>query len=122
MLKMLKIITIIMTSSSLAWANCPKPVTHLEQGSIVPCEGYLFSPEKEQEVYYKLERIKTLEEINQLQEERFNHTKQALDDYVQYGQELEKAHRKQAITNDITKIIYFVAGMTLMYLGTKAAQ
>lgn len=32
------------------FAECPKPVTLLEQGASAPCSGFLFSKEKEKEV------------------------------------------------------------------------
>lgn len=120
MKSLLKIITIILIASN-SWANC-KPVTYLDIGNPAPCKGYLFTPEKEQEIYIKLEELKKLQEIDKLQEERYNHTKTSLDEYIKYSQELEKSHRKQAVTNDLTKILYFVGGVAVSYFMFKVGQ
>jgi len=40
--------------------GCPNQVTLLEIGEKAPCKGYLFSPEKEKEVRYKLIDVDSL--------------------------------------------------------------
>lgn len=45
-------------------AECPKAVTKLKSGQKAPCTGYLFSPEKEQELYKQKEELKiTLKQL-----------------------------------------------------------
>ena len=45
--------TLLLSLTSQALADC-KPVTYLEKNSSVPCDGYLFTPEKEKEVRSKV--------------------------------------------------------------------
>lgn len=49
---MKKLLAILITLSMPlnSFADCPKPVTSLEEGAKAPCTGYLFTPEKELEV------------------------------------------------------------------------
>jgi len=44
------------------YADCKQPVTHLLKEEVTPCEGYLFSPEKELEIRIKNEEYKLLME------------------------------------------------------------
>lgn len=70
MLKISNFITILLCVN-IAFAQCPKPVTHLTKDTPAPCEGYLFSPEaeksarqaKENEKFYQgvIEDYKTLD-------------------------------------------------------------
>lgn len=48
--------------SITALAECPKPVTLLEQGAQAPCTGFLFTREKEREVRLIVEDYKLLQE------------------------------------------------------------
>src|SRR5690348_9417005 len=120
--KMLKIIITIVLISNVASAACTKPVTYLTEGSTTQCNGYLFTPEAERTNYQKLEDLKILKETDKLQEERFNEASTSLNEYIKYSRELEKVNRKQQITNDVTKILYFIAGVGVSYLMFKVAS
>jgi hypothetical protein len=50
MLKKLLIFNLVLFLSAQSYANCLKPVTYLDKGTSAPCEGFLFSREKEREV------------------------------------------------------------------------
>ena len=119
---MLKIIITIVLISNIASAACTKPVSYLSEGSPAPCNGYLSTPEAEKANFQQLEDLKTLKEIDKLQEERFKQTQTSLNEYIKYSRELETVNRKQQITNDITKVLYFVAGVGVSYLMFKAAS
>lgn len=119
---MLKIIIAIVLISNSVSAACNKPVSYLTEGSSAPCTGYLFTPEAERANYQKLEDLKILKETDRLQEERFKETSTSLNEYIQYSRELEKINRKQQITNDVTKILYFIAGVGVSYLMFKVAN
>lgn len=90
---MIKIVSLFLSLSLTipTWASCPNPVIKLEKGQEAPCLGYLFSPEKERELYKKNEErkitlkqlrvqddlikvykkdIKSLEKINDKQKEK----------------------------------------------------
>lgn len=45
-----------------SFAECTKPVTSLEEGSITPCKGFLFTPEKELEVRIMVKEYELLEQ------------------------------------------------------------
>jgi hypothetical protein len=56
MKKILILLTLLITPS--LWAkDCVKPVTVLKQGIVAPCDGFLFSKEKESEVRYNKEEL-----------------------------------------------------------------
>lgn len=61
-MKKLLCLVLAISMSSTAFANCPKPVTALEQGAQAPCNGFLFSKQKEQEVRLMAEDYKLLQE------------------------------------------------------------
>jgi hypothetical protein len=50
------LITFVQYESTIVHAatECIKPVTHLNEGTLVPCEGFLFSPKTELEVRIKV--------------------------------------------------------------------
>ena len=50
MKNLLKILLTLTLISSNVLADCEKPVITLTQGQQAPCKGFLFSPQKEQEV------------------------------------------------------------------------
>jgi hypothetical protein len=50
MLKKLIIFKVVFLLTLNLQANCLKPVTYLDKGKETPCEGFLFSREKEREV------------------------------------------------------------------------
>jgi hypothetical protein len=119
---MLKIITTIVLISSTATAACQKPVTYLTEGSNAPCSGYLFTPEAEKANYQKLEDLKILKETDKLQEQRFKETQTSLNEYIKYSRDLEKVNRRQQVTNDLTKVLYFITGIGVSYLMFKVAN
>ena len=53
-------LTILVAFPGQLYAGCEKPVSHLVKDQKAPCEGYLFSPEKELEVRIKNENYKLL--------------------------------------------------------------
>jgi hypothetical protein len=61
-MKKLLCLVLAVCMSTTAFANCPKPVTSLEQGAQAPCSGFLFSKEKEQEVRLMAEDYKLVQE------------------------------------------------------------
>src|SRR5690606_28862076 len=61
-MKKLLCLVLAVCMSTTAFANCPKPVTSLEQGAQAPCSGFLFSKEKEREVRLMAEDYKLLQE------------------------------------------------------------
>ncbi len=59
-----KAVTLLVLSlySTSVFGNCSKPVTPLNKGEPAPCQGFLFSPEKEKEIRLINEDYKVLTE------------------------------------------------------------
>lgn len=86
---MKKVIAAFLASCILTgpvFAQCPKPVTPLEKGEQAPCSGFLFSPEKEQELRIKNEQYKLLMEESKL-----------------YIQQIELYRKEVTVTDEIVK-------------------
>ena len=63
-MKKLLCLVLAVCMSTTAFAECTKPVTLLEQGAQAPCNGFLFTKEKEKEVRLMAEDYKlVLEEL-----------------------------------------------------------
>jgi hypothetical protein len=57
------VLLIILCLSGTSYSTCNQPVVSIEKGQAAPCSGYLFTPEKEQEVrLMKIEFIFTKKE------------------------------------------------------------
>lgn len=65
-----KIFTIFMLICLLLTYVRADEVKFIKKDEPAPYEGYLFSPEKEKEVRYTTKRLETVENLNQLQEEK----------------------------------------------------
>lgn len=81
----------VLTAASLLWTSaaygqCNKPVTLLQPNEPAPCRGYLFTPEKEQEIRLLNEDYKFLSEKLRLKD-------QQIDLYIQ------EANNYQAIAD-----------------------
>lgn len=75
----------LVLASSLAfplnsYANCPKPVTLLEEGSPTPCKGFLFSPQEERKLYLLKEDYKLLQEEVVIKDKLILNLKRDLND------------------------------------------
>lgn len=76
--------------STTALAECPKPVTALEQGAQAPCTGFLFTKEKEKEVRLMAEDYKLLQEELEYKNKKIELTLKDLrlsDDIIQKERE-----------------------------------
>ncbi len=123
MKKMLKTIikinlVFLLIAPNVTFAQCDKPVTHVKEGEIVPCTGYLFTPEKEKEIYHKLEDAKILKEIDELQERRNAEMQKTLNEYIDYSRQLEKRQQR----SEWVKVGYFVSGVVLSYYMFKVTK
>lgn len=72
----MKIVALITASSfmwsSFAYGQCAKPVTLLQPKEPAPCRGYLFTPEKEQELRLLNEDYKFLNEKLRLRDRQLD--------------------------------------------------
>lgn len=87
---------------------CDQDVTYLNSGDSAPCNGYLFSPEKEFEVRVKVEENKYLTKIVDNQKILIDNLKEQNDIYET---------RKNL--NDLEKFAYFIGGALITALVAK---
>lgn len=83
---------------------CSKEVSLLNKGDTAPCTGYLFSPEKEQEVRIKVQQYKLLEETVQLyqkKEQLYSKQEQYLNQIIDKERQLSSMWRQTAV--DVTQ-------------------
>lgn len=72
--------------------GCDNPVTHLKKGEPAPCTGYLFSPEKEQEVRITVQEYAIQKEELELKTKKIN----LLLDSNKYLEEISKKEAEKA--------------------------
>lgn len=77
------LISSLLSIGLTAQASCPKPVTYLPEGTGAPCNGYLFTPEKELEVRTKVIQIDKLKELSEKQDELIDILNQRVDNNQQ---------------------------------------
>jgi len=115
------IISIIFLSSTTL-AECTKAVTYLKDGTPSPCNGYLFTPEKEASIYRELEQGKLYKQLSDKTEEQNNILQQRVDSYMKNNEELRQYNQSQELKSDLQKIGYFVLGALVIYGGFKIAE
>jgi hypothetical protein len=108
--------------SQYSFAACDKPVTYLLENDKAPCNGYLFTPDKELDVRLKiLEReslIKQLEinrEINDIQKLR-------IEEYQKYSDALKMDLKSEQTKNEWTRYGWFGLGVLSSILIMYAQQ
>jgi hypothetical protein len=63
----------------LAYADCSKPVTFLPNGTPAPCDGFLFTPEKERELRLINEDNKYLKQESELKDKLIDNYRTQVD-------------------------------------------
>ena len=126
---------------SLAICNpllaCPKKVQVLEEGAKSPCKGFLFSPEKEEEVRLKVLKYGVKEEeirIKDKQIQLYRSNEELLLDMLDQSEEKSKLWQETAVKNTETLVkleqrqgtrdwIFFVTGiLTTVAAGYAVGQ
>lgn len=94
-----------------AQAACDKPVSYLQEGTQAPCTGYLFTPEKELEVRYKINTYDKLVELTTKQDQMIDLLNKRIDsNQKQIGLYEEKINLQQS-TEFYQKLLYFGLGV-----------
>lgn len=81
-------------------AECSKQVTLLEQGTPAPCKGFLFSPEKEQQVYLLNEKYKLIQQELDLKNQfidRYKKDSALMDDILEKERQKSELWRTTAV-------------------------
>ena len=89
------------------------PVIFIKKGATSPCDGYVFSIDKELEVRLKLLELQTNQVIIQNDQKIINlkdNQISLLNDQVKLWQDQSKALAEQVVTKDNAKFWYFVLG------------
>ncbi len=76
--------------SQISQAVCNQSVSYLKEGDFVPCNGYLFTPEKELDVRIKLVQLDKLQELSKKQDEMIGILSQRIDNQIQQNILIEK--------------------------------
>lgn len=97
--------------SLTANANCDKPVTSLKEGDKAPCQGYLFTEQKELEVRYKIETYDTMSNLVKKQDEMINILTQRIDNNQKQIDVYDQKLQNQASSEFYQKLIYFGLGV-----------
>lgn len=107
------LISVILLINCIGSAECLKPVTHLSVNELTPCEGYLFSPEKELEVRLKVGSYDQLSLINSKQRELIDTIQQRIN--IQIEQNLLLVNQLQEREkNDFWKQTgFFLSGVLI---------
>lgn len=105
MLKMLPTLLAVTMMSQGAFAGtCAQPVFHLLPNQAAPCEGYLFSPEKEKELRLMNEDYTFVKQELDLREKQVDKLQQSVTLLEQVNEkEQEKSELWRAKAEDSTK-------------------
>lgn len=93
------------------YAKCGKAVQFVEAGKPAPCSGFLFSPEKEQEVRIKLQVSSTLESLVKKQQESIDNLDARIANLQNYNNYLSTELEKQDKFNFWKTTLYFSLGV-----------
>lgn len=104
------ILALLITFSSSAY-SCEKDVTYLEKGTATPCEGYLFSPDKEKEVRYKVESYKYVNEFANKQGEIIVIMDQRLTNLQEHNKVLSEELNRKNKAKFWQSTFYFTLGV-----------
>lgn len=107
---MFKLSIILLLSFNISWAACSQSVKYLAEGTAAPCSGYLFSPEKEQEVRTKIEQFDPMEKLVKNQDQQIDILNQRLTLAQQQNLHLEQFVQNRSDTNVYINLAFFVGG------------
>lgn len=88
-MKLFLSLLIIFNLSFARATECSKSVSYLNKSDQAPCSGYLFSPEKEQEVRIKSESFDLMKQSNDLYKSEIDVLNQRLKLTQEHAQSLE---------------------------------
>lgn len=113
-MKIIISIFLIFSISFHAFAEeCTKPVTVIKKGQAAPCDGFLFSPKKEQEVRIKVQSTEILEQLSSRQKDSINNLDARLKNMREYNLELNKQLDDRDRWSFWKKTLYFGLGVAV---------
>jgi hypothetical protein len=88
-------------------------VTYLQEGTPAPCSGYLFSPEKEQEVRLKIIDYDRLTKLTERQSSLIDIQDQRLTGQIKLNQELIEKINNSNQKDFWQNTLYFLSGVLI---------
>lgn len=107
---MMKLILALMIVSSCVSNAEPLSVKYLQKDKPAPFTGYLFTPEQEKFVRYKVEQNEILNNITKKQEE-------LIVFYEQDNRELNKEIKRKEVNSFFNKILYGLLGLGIGFIA-----
>ncbi len=123
MKKVISLTLSVLLYSQYIFAVCDKPVTYLTETTPTPCNGYLFTPEKEQDVRVRLGSYDKLLELNSKQDQLIT----TLNGRIEVQQKLNDNISEQLYNREKhdkwTNMLWFIGGAfittTIVYVVKK---
>lgn len=116
---------VLVFSTTQAFGICTQPVTYLQETSPAPCSGYLFTPEKEQEVRTKITTYPKLEELIGKQGQLITTLNERIKVQQDLNDNLTQQLNMQQDVNKLQNTLWFVGGIivtTAIIYGYKKAS
>lgn len=107
------LLVFILIIAQIGYASCPKNVVYLKQKEPAPCTGFLFSPEKEQELRLHNEERKLLLQINHLQKITIETSEERLQNFQKYSLELETEIQRREEISFWKSALFFSLGAVI---------
>lgn len=120
---MIKIILSLMLVSSIALAECKAPVTYLTEGKATPCNGYLFTPEKELEVRNKVQDLDNYIKLSQKQDVLISTLNERVTNQSEQNINLRNSIESRDKSLWIEQLVYFSLGVLIGgFVGSRLAK
>lgn len=110
---MKKLFLILFLIPNFVFGNCNKDVTYLKQNDTAPCEGYLFTPKKEQEIRLKITNYDNLMQIVEKQDELTKVLAERLDVCQKMNDGLKSELNNEKDIVNLERIVYLGLGIIL---------
>lgn len=107
---MTKIILSLILASSISFAEC-KPVTYLTEGKPAPCNGYLFTPEKEKEVRDKVQDLDKYIDLSKKQDDLISVLNGRVINQTEQNNNLRASIESRDKSLWVEQLIYFSLGL-----------
>lgn len=107
---------------NLCFGVCDKPVTYLLESKPAPCTGFLFTPQQEEDVRFKIIKYDELIKLTEKQDEMINLLSNRLDITQQRLTFTEKNLEYNQTRLKYDTIIYFCLGAILGVAASKIVK
>jgi predicted DNA-binding ArsR family transcriptional regulator len=99
--------------SNISYANCKNSVTFLEKGQEAPCDGFLFTPEKEKDVRYLDLSVNYYKTLTSKQNEVIEIMDKRITNLQEHNNLLSDELNKKEKAVFLQSTLYFVLGIAV---------